>query len=90
MINELILDNDGLDTVGVSASNSILCDHDNDGIQTGTGWVKPDDGFLVFDRNGNGAIDNGTELFGDATDGSLTALSPWPRKTPTRMARSMY
>ncbi|WP_265257313.1 calcium-binding protein [Verminephrobacter aporrectodeae] len=42
----------------------ILFDHDADGVKTGTGWVKPDDGWLVLDRNGNGTIDSGRELFG--------------------------
>lgn len=42
----------------------LVIDLDNDGIKTGTGWVKGDDGFLVLDRNGNGTIDNGGELFG--------------------------
>ena len=63
----LDLDSDGIETVGLSATASIFFDHDGDGIRTATGWVKPDDGFLVLDRNGNGAVDNGRELFGDAT-----------------------
>ncbi len=61
----LDLDGDGLETVGTAAG--ILFDHDGDGIKTGSGWVKPDDGFLVWDRNGNEQIDDGRELFGDAT-----------------------
>ena len=63
----LDLDGDGLETVGIDPLNPILFDHDGDGIKNATGWIKPDDGFLVLDRNGNGLIDNGTELFGDST-----------------------
>jgi hypothetical protein len=65
----LDLDNDGIETVGISAG--ILFDHNADGLKTGTGWLKPDDGFLVLDRNGNGTIDSGRELFG--VDTLLTA-----------------
>ncbi len=61
------LDGDGLETIGISSTAPILFDHDGDGIKNGTGWIKSDDGFLVLDRNGNGTIDNGTELFGDST-----------------------
>jgi hypothetical protein len=57
------LDGDGIETAGVGTS-PVLFDHNADGIRTGTGWVKGDDGWLVLDRNGNGLIDSGRELFG--------------------------
>ena len=63
----LDLDGDGIETVAINTNNPILFDHDADGVKTATGWVGPDDGLLVLDRNNNGAIDNGRELFGDST-----------------------
>ncbi len=60
----LDLDGDGIETTSIRNGSIILFDHDGDGIKTGTGWVKPDDGWLVLDRNGNGTIDSGHELFG--------------------------
>jgi hypothetical protein len=61
------LDGDGIETVGISTTNPILFDHNGDGVKTSTGWVSSDDAFLVLDKNGNGSIDSGRELFGDAT-----------------------
>jgi Ca2+-binding RTX toxin-like protein len=58
----LDLDGDGIETVSNEAG--IKFDFDGDQTKTGTGWVKADDGILVLDRNGSGAIDNGAELFG--------------------------
>ncbi|WP_054758356.1 hypothetical protein [Methylomonas koyamae] len=60
------LDGDGLETAGVNTANPIYFDHDADGVKTATGWVKADDAFLVLDKNANGTIDSGRELFGDA------------------------
>jgi len=59
------LDGDGIETVGIPTTGSpILFDHDGDGVKTGTGWLKGDDAWLVLDRDGNGTIDTGAELFG--------------------------
>ena len=58
----LDLDGDGIETRGTDGK--IVFDHNNDGVKTGTGWVRSDDGLLVLDRNSNGTIDNGGELFG--------------------------
>lgn len=58
----LDLDGDGIETL--STDHRVTFDFDGDGIRSGTGWVTGDDGILVLDRNGNGTIDNGGELFG--------------------------
>lgn len=58
----LDLDGDGIETIGVR--KNILFDHDGNRVKIGTGWVKSDDGLLVWDRNGNDQIDSGAELFG--------------------------
>lgn len=36
-----------------------------DGIMDSTAWVKGNTAMLVYDKNGNNKIDNGSELFGD-------------------------
>ncbi|MDP1903945.1 MAG: hypothetical protein Q8M09_06845, partial [Pseudomonadota bacterium] len=61
----LDLDGDGLETV--STSTGAYFDHDANGFAELTGWAHKDDGLLVWDRNGNGMIDSGRELFGDRT-----------------------
>ena len=58
----LDLDGDRIETTHVAGQTYF--DHDGDGLAERTGWVGSDDGLLVLDRNGNGMIDNGTELFG--------------------------
>ena len=63
----LDLDGDGIETAGIDPTAPVLFDMDGDGIRTATGWIRPDDGIVVLDRNGNGLIDSGRELFGDAT-----------------------
>ena len=70
----LDLDGDGLETVGL-ASN-VYFDHDGDGVLTRTGWAGKDDALLVWDRNGNGRIDTGAELFGDFTPLLNGTLAP--------------
>jgi len=70
------LDGDGVETIPENGLDGVLFDHNADGVKTATGWVSPDDGFLVRDINGNGTIDSGRELFGDNTllsDGTVAA-----------------
>jgi hypothetical protein len=63
----LILDlvGDGIETTNVK--DGAYFDHDGNGFAEQTGWASSDDGLLVMDKNGNGVIDDGKELFGDQT-----------------------
>ncbi|MEB3755114.1 calcium-binding protein, partial [Acinetobacter sp. MD2(2019)] len=61
------LDGDGIEVTLANKFDGALFDHDNDGIKTSTSWVNADDGLLVLDRNNDGLINNGGELFGDST-----------------------
>ncbi len=61
----LDLDGDGIETAKLT--DGAYFDHNCDGFAEQTSWAAPDDGLLVMDRNGNGIIDSGRELFGDST-----------------------
>jgi hypothetical protein len=52
-----------------SAGVTVSFDVDNNGVPNHVQWVKPggDEAFLTVDRNGNGIVDNGGELFGIGT-----------------------
>jgi len=72
----VIIDLDGNGYRLTGAATVVSFDIDADGTKDSIGWTKPDefDAFFVLDRNGNGAIDDGSELFGTSsplTDGTL-------------------
>lgn len=61
----LVIDigNDGIKLKTVD--EGVYFDLDNNRYSEKTAWIGKEDAFLAFDRNGNGKIDNGGELFGD-------------------------
>jgi hypothetical protein len=61
----LDLDGDGVETTNVK--DGAYFDHDGNGFAEQTGWAASDDGLLVMDRNNDGIINDGRELFGSET-----------------------
>lgn len=57
------LDGDGVELTSIE--DGVIFDIRGDGEPVQTSFVNPDDALLVLDRNGNGVVDDGRELFGD-------------------------
>jgi len=78
-IDPLVFDlgGDGITTVSLEESNAFF-DLDNNGFAEKTSWVGAKEGLLAYDKNGDGIISGGNELFGDRTlmkDGKTLASS---------------
>lgn len=61
----LDLNGDGVQTTNIK--NGVSFDIFGVGKQVTTGWVSANDGLLVLDRNKDGTINGGAELFGQGT-----------------------
>lgn len=64
-VDPLVLDMDGNGIDLTTAETGVLFDIDGDGSRDRTAWVAGKDAFLALDRDGNGRIDDGRELFGE-------------------------
>ena len=63
----IVLDLNGNGVQTISYSAGVKFDLNAQGQAIQTGWVSSGDGLLVMDRNHDGIINNGSELFGSST-----------------------
>jgi hypothetical protein len=77
----LIIDLDGdgitltaLGVAGQEGASGVFFDYDGDGFGERTGWVSPNDGILVHDRNHNGSVDGASEIFGSPDQDGYAVL----------------
>jgi hypothetical protein len=66
-VTPIVLDLDGNGVTTLSAAQGVQFDLAATGSTAQVGWVGSGDGLLVRDINGDGLINDGTELFGGAT-----------------------
>ena len=69
LTSPLVLDltGDGIQTLSPDQASGLLFDLNADGSTESSGWISPSDAFLALDRDGDGLITSGSELFGNAT-----------------------
>ena len=66
-VSPIMLNLDGHGVSTVSAAHGVQFDLGGTGKTSQVGWVGGGDGLLVMDRNGDGKINDGRELFGAGT-----------------------
>jgi hypothetical protein len=69
----LDLDGDGIETLSID--EGVKFDLLDSGVEVQTGWISGEDGLLAIDNNGNGQIDNGSELFGGTVGEGFSKLA---------------
>ncbi|MEM7664100.1 MAG: calcium-binding protein, partial [Pseudomonadota bacterium] len=65
---------DGIELTRLEGSTTYF-DLDGDGYAERTGWVSPNDALLAIDRNGDGIINDISELFGDENTSGFADLA---------------
>jgi hypothetical protein len=78
----LDLNGDGIHTTALGATQGMF-DLLNNGSPIASGWISAGDAFLAVDLNGNGMIDNRSELFGGKIGEGYRAMPNCPLMTVT-------
>ena len=73
----LDLDGNGIDLAAVDSNGAVYWDIDNDGFTEASAWVSGNDGLLAIDLNGDGIINDHSELFGTETTDGFSVLSAY-------------
>lgn len=81
------LDGRGIKLTDVATSAAYF-DFAGDGFRERTAWVAPGTGLVVFDKNANGTIDDGSELFGGPAEDGLAALARFDADGNARIDRN--
>ncbi|MCZ6158821.1 calcium-binding protein, partial [Campylobacter ureolyticus] len=66
-VDPIIIDLNKNGITSTKLNNTTYFDHDNNNFKEATSWIDKGDAFLALDKNNNGLIDNGNELFGNHT-----------------------